>query len=267
LDAGPILVKLGGSVITRKREIERLRPKVLKRLGLELGRPTVPGLLVLHGAGSFGHPGARRFHLAEPPASDRSPAERLRGGAIVAREVRRLHNEVLRALLEAGVPAYSLPADARNRAGGLGELDEAPFRAALAEGRVPVAFGDVVPDDVWGVSILSADTLALELGRRLKARRVVFVSDVPGVLPLDGAAGRPRPVPRLDDALIERLAPRPGVADVTGGIRRKAEVMRDLARAGVPAGLVGGLRPGAVAEALRTETPTEGTWAVPSGTD
>ncbi len=267
MEAGPLVVKLGGSVITRKREVERLRPKVLKRLGQELARPPVPGLLVLHGAGSFGHPGARRFGLAAPPASDRPPAERLRGGAIVAREVRRLHNEVLRALIDAGAPAFSLPAPARNRSGRLERLDEAPFRSALSEGRVPVAFGDVVPDEAWGLSILSADTLALELGQRLNARRVLFVSDVPGLLPPTGPGGRPRPVPRLDDALVAGLAPRPGVADVTGGIRRKAEVMRELARSGVPAGLVTGLRPGAVAGALRSERPSEGTWALPPGTD
>ena len=38
---GPFVVKLGGSVITRKREVERVRPKILRRLAEEVG--SVPG--------------------------------------------------------------------------------------------------------------------------------------------------------------------------------------------------------------------------------
>ncbi len=262
---GPLLVKLGGSVITRKREPSRRRPKVLERLTAELARPPVSGLIVLHGAGSFGHPGAHRFGLARAPARP-APAERRRGGALVAREVRRLHLEVLRGLHDAGAPALSLPPFglARNRAGELAELDHRPFADALAAGLLPVSFGDVVADEAWGLSILSADTLALELGRRLGARRVVFASDVPGILAERGAPGPPRPVPRLLPELVRSLSPDPGAPDVTGGIRRKAEAMLALSAAGIPAGLVSGLRPGALATAIRAADPTEGTWAMPA---
>jgi len=264
-DLRPTIVKLGGSIITRKRETERTRPKVLERLGRELGGLSLPGgLLVLHGAGSFGHPGAQRFGLARPPAPDARPELRRRGGAIVGREVRRLHNDVLRALIDGGAPAFSTPPNvlARNREGRLASLEDRPIRRALEEGRVPVAFGDVVPDDAWGVSILSADTLALELGRRWSARRVVFVSDVPGILP-PGASGRQHPIPRWNREEQARLDPLPGAPDVTGGIRAKGQAMLDLAAAGVPAGIVSGLRPGATAGALRSEDYVGGTWALP----
>jgi isopentenyl phosphate kinase len=259
-----IVVKLGGSVITRKRESERSRPKVIERLGRELADPPISGLIVLHGAGSFGHPGARRFGLAKPPKPGDRPEIRLRGGAIVAREVRRLHGEILRALIEGGAPAYSLPANtlARNRAGKLATFDPEPFRRALASGWVPVSFGDVVADEEWGVSILSADTVALELGRQLAPRRVVFVSDVSGVLQVS-AGNRREPIPRLTPEFVEGLEARPGAPDVTGGIRAKATVMLELARAGTPAGLVTGLRSGAAGEALRSPAYPHGTWALP----
>lgn len=260
----PTVVKLGGSVITRKREVERMRPKVLERLGRELAAPPLPGLIVLHGAGSFGHPGAHRFGLAAPPEAGGRADARLRGGALVAREVRRLHLAVLRSLQDAGAPAYSVPAAsiARNHAGRLASFDEGPFRRALADGWLPVSFGDVVPDDAWGVSILSADTIALELGRRLGPRRVVFVSDVPGIY-APGNARPPVVVPRWSAELSEGLAPPPRGKDVTGGIRRKAEVMLALAQVGVPAGLVSGLSDGGVATAVRSEGYPYGTWALP----
>jgi isopentenyl phosphate kinase len=183
---------------------------------------------------------------------------------VVAREVRRLHGEVLRSLLDGGAPAYSVPAFglSRNREGVLSELDERPFRDALSNGMVPVSFGDVVRDESWGVSILSADVLALELGRRLHAERVVFVSDVPGILPTPPER-RPIPIPRLVPEVLGQLVRPPGAPDVTGGIRRKAEVMLELAKAGIPAGLVSGLSNRAAAAALRGAVGSGGTWAMP----
>jgi isopentenyl phosphate kinase len=257
-----VVVKLGGSVITRKREVERLRPKVLDRLARELAAPTdAPRLIVLHGAGSFGHPGARRFGLARAPEEEGAEAHRARGAAIVASEVRRLHHLVLRALVAAGSSALSVPiaTHARNRAGVLAEFDESPFVRTLAHGWVPVSFGDVVPDDAWGSSILSADTIATVLAERLRPTRVVFVSDVPGIW--EGPAGRKRRVaPEVTDTLLAALRPASGAPDVTGGIRAKAEAMRAIARAGSDAGLISGLTDGALLRAIRGEA-VYGSWA------
>jgi len=256
-----VVVKLGGSVITRKKEVERLRPKVLERLAHELARPSAARLVVLHGAGSFGHPGAHRFGLARSPAAGDSADRRARGAAIVASEVRRLHVLVLRALVHAGLTAVSVPAatHARNRAGQLASFDEVPFSDALTRGLVPVSFGDVVPDDDWGSSILSADTIATVLAARLHPQRVVFVSDVVGIL--EGPLGRKRSVvAEVTEATIAALRPTAGAGDVTGGIRGKAEAMRAIARAGTDAGLISGLTDGALERAIRGEA-VYGSWA------
>jgi isopentenyl phosphate kinase len=240
----PVIVKLGGSVVTRKRGEPRLRPKILRRLAEELAEPGNPPTVVLHGAGSFGHPGALRWKLAEPPGSEPgAPARRVRGAAIVSARVRRLHGAVLRALLDAGANPWSVPpaSVAWNRAGSLTELDAGPFRTALDRGAVPVAFGDVVPDRAWGFSILSADTLAVELARRLAARRVLFVSDVDGILEsATEADGRraTRVVPRVTSDTVADLGRRAGAADATGGIRAKARGMIAIGETGVDAGLI-----------------------------
>jgi isopentenyl phosphate kinase len=256
-----VVVKLGGAVITRKREVERPRPKVIDRLARDVAGVTDRRVIVLHGAGSFGHPGAKRFGLARPPLASESMGERARGAAIVAAEVRRLHLLVLRALVRAGAAPASVPiaTHARNRAGSLVALDTTPFVEALGRGGLPVSFGDVVPDELWGASILSADTVAVELARVLRPERVVFVSDVPGIL--EGPPrGRPSVVTELTPATVEGLRTPPGVADVTGGIRGKAEAMLAIARAGADAGLISGLTDGALARALRGEMGY-GSWA------
>jgi isopentenyl phosphate kinase len=260
---GLSVVKLGGSVLTWKRERESLRPKVLACLARELA--TAPGpVVVLHGAGSFGHPNARRFRLAEPPEAGERATERVRGAAIVAREVRRLHGAVLHALVRAGVSAWSVPAGtvARNREGGLAHLDAGPFADALSAGLTPVSFGDVVRDDAWGFSILSADTIARALARDLRAERVLFVSDVAGVYE-PGAKGRRVAVPSVTRDLVDRLGPRAGVADVTGGIRAKAEAMLAIADGGADAGLISGLSDGSLSRALKGER-VYGSWVAGS---
>ena len=260
----PVVVKLGGSILTRKREAERIRPKVLARLAREVAAaPSLPRV-VLHGAGSFGHPGALRFGLATAPGASASAGERRRGAAIVAAEVRRLHVAVLRALVDAGDAPVSVPVatHARNREGRLSWFEERPFREALQVGAMPVSFGDVVPDEAWGYSILSADTIALELARRLPALRVLFVSDVEGVL-ARSPDGRARAVEEVTEATLGSLRAADGAPDVTGGIRAKVETMLRIAESGVDAGLISGLRDGALSRALRGEA-VYGSWCRPA---
>lgn len=261
---GPTIVKLGGSVLTRKREAGRLRPKILQRLAMELAAPGSRPCVVLHGAGSFGHPGAHRWNLSNPPLVEADPTHRRRGAAIVAFEVRRLHAAVLSALVDAGLSPFSLPASvlASNRAGRLDRFDVEPFRQVLSQGGLPVSFGDVVADAEWGYSILSADSIALELVRRLPSRRLVFVSDVEGVLAPGPAEGPRRPIPRLTPEVLDSLHAPGGAIDVTGGIRTKVEAMLAAADAGADAGLISGLRHGALSRVLRGET-VYGSWCGP----
>lgn len=259
--SAPVVVKLGGSLITRKREIEKPRPKVIARLAAELATVREVPTVLLHGAGSFGHPGAQRFGLARPPGPGTSSGERARGAAIVSAEVRRLHLTLLRELVRAGLAPFSVPMSthARNRAGTLAAIDATPIEEALERGTLPVSFGDVVPDDDWGYSILSADTIAEALVPLLRPRRVVFATDVAGILEED--RGRRRAVlAELTDDVVARLPTAGRGTDVTGGIRGKAATMRRIARAGVDAVLISGLTDGAVARAIRGEA-VYGSWA------
>ncbi len=257
----PVVVKLGGSLITRKREVEKLRPKILARLAEEIAGCRGVPVVLLHGAGSFGHPSARRFRLAEAPSAGVNPAERSRGASIVAAEVRRLHLAVLRELVRAGASPWSIPPPgvAHNREGQLAGLEVGPFVDALAQGMLPVSFGDVVPDERWGFSILSADTIAAALVPRLRPSRVVFATDVPGVLETARPGRRPV-VPEVTSALLGRLAPDPSAPDVTGGIRAKVAAMRAIALAGADAALISGLPDGNVSRAIRGEA-VYGSWA------
>lgn len=256
----PVVVKLGGSILTRKQQAERLRPKLLTRLAKEVASSRPQPLVLLHGAGSFGHPAARRWGLAQAPASGNSRRERARGAAIVQSEVRRLHAKLLAALLEAGADPISIPVSthAENRAGALVRFDDEPFRRSLSLGGMPVSFGDVVPDSEWGYSILSADTIAVALTRSIGAERVIFVSDVPGVF-LDPR--RRGPIhPQITPEVVRELSVGGPSTDVTGGILGKARSMLEVAALGVDAALISGLSDGALSRAIRGEA-VYGSWA------
>ncbi|MFZ0699397.1 MAG: isopentenyl phosphate kinase [Thermoplasmata archaeon] len=260
-----VVVKLGGSVITRKREVEKLRAKVLARLARELASITDRRVIVLHGAGGFGHRTAARFGLNQPPASGASSRERARGASIVSAEVRRLHLAVLRALVDAGASPWSIPIAQHviQREGRVERIDLAAFAAALERGHMPVSFGDVVPDSAWGFSILSADTIALQLARTVHPDRVVFVSDVEGILgPLH--AGRRAVLPAITAKSIDSLAPPAGATDVTGGIRAKSRVALEIAEGGTDAGIISGLRDGALSGAIHGNV-FYGSWARTAG--
>ena len=260
-----VVVKLGGSILTRKREIEKLRPKVLARLAHEIASIRDRRLIVLHGAGGFGHRSAARFALGGPPAGDAGARERVRGAAIVSCEVRRLHLAVLRALVDAGASPWSIPIahHVTQREGRVERIDLAPFVSTLARGHLPVSFGDVVPDSAWGFSILSADTIALELARAVHPERVVFVSDVDGILgPMQ--SGRRSVIPRITRESVASLSPRSGAPDVTGGIRAKSDVALQIAETGADAGIISGLRDGALSGAIHGNV-VYGSWARSSG--
>ena len=63
-----LLVKLGGSVLTDKGRLRSPRRTAIRRLARELAAARAP-LLVVHGAGSYGHILARKHRLNEGGAT------------------------------------------------------------------------------------------------------------------------------------------------------------------------------------------------------
>ena len=257
------IVKLGGSVITKKGASEGVaEAEVLARLAREVmaaGGETI----VLHGAGSFGHPGALKYGLKAGLAAKGS----LQGAAEVRASVARLNGRVMEALRDAGAAPWPLPPSsiATMREGALKKIDWEIFDAALGRGLVPVSHGDVVLDDTLGVSVLSADDIAVALSRHLHPTLVVFAVDVDGVFDRDpGEDGA---------ALIQRLKASDKVAipegtgkaaDVTGAMAGKLKAAQAIAFGGARVRIVNGQVPGRVEDALSGKDVT-GTEVVPPG--
>ncbi len=187
MSASLIFVKLGGSLITDKRQ--RATPDVeaicqLAEALVETCR-VEPALRVLlgHGSGSFGHWEADRYGTRRGVET----GEQWEGFAQVSAAASRLNRIVVDAFLDAGVPVVSLQpsASALTNAGQLVHLAEEPIRRALDAHLVPLIFGDVAFDRVLGGTILSTEDLFVYLAERMQPERILLLGNAPGVLDSD----------------------------------------------------------------------------------
>lgn len=133
-------------------------------------------------------------------------------------------------------------------------IDFMPFDRSLQERAIPITCGGVVSDTTWGSSVLSADSIAYLFAKHNRVERVVFASDVDGILDKWPCGSV---VPRLD--WLPRAVHQTGRVDTTGGIRQKAKMMRAISKAGVDAGMVSGLQHGVLSSAISGSTE-KGTW-------
>ncbi len=259
------VVKLGGSAITRKDEDRaEVRRPLVERLAGEIAAAQETGvqLVLVHGAGPFGHVPVREHGLAEGFAR---PAQ-LVGVARTSHQILRLGMILTELLLGAGLHPLLLSPGAitRFRDGRLEALETASLRAFLGLDRrlLPVLGGCLVPDSARGVAVASGDVLAPALGRLLGADAVLLGSDVDGVYDADPKRfPEARPRPSISPAALEAAATQAEgtvSTDVTGGMGGK---LRALARqlGGVPACIFDLRKPGRLAALLRGERPG-GTW-------
>ncbi|MDD1660148.1 MAG: isopentenyl phosphate kinase family protein [Methanomicrobiales archaeon] len=221
-----VVVKLGGSVITEKSGPCRIDRRRLEEISRAIsGRNKVP-LILVHGAGSCGHPQAQRYRL-----QDGVDGANRKGIAITHAAVARLNRAVVQALRREGVEAEGIHplhlCVAEN--GRIASLPLEPLERLQGLGITPVLHGDVVTDRARGASIVSGDQLVTCLATGLRCSRVGVATDVKGVL----GPGR-KVVPRIDAASVRDLAiGGSGASDVTGGMRGKVEELLLLAEQGI----------------------------------
>jgi len=250
-----VFVKLGGSLITDKGVEATARPAVIRRLAEEVRRaldkqPSLR-LLIGHGSGSFGHVVAQRYQV-------QTGCTNWYGYALTSAAATRLNRIVTDAFLDAGVPVVAIQpsASARCRAGELIALTVHPIQEVLERGLVPLVYGDVALDELWGSTIISTEAIFVYLARVLRPQRIVLMGEVEGVYTAD-----PRQDPQAQLIAVinasrmeetEKVLGESHAVDVTGGMRSKVQLMVDLVRdmPGLSVRLLSGLQPGLLERAL-----------------
>jgi isopentenyl phosphate kinase len=288
-----MIIKFGGSVITHKAKKGTFNSEITRKLIIELrdyydelinekkiegkkkgsklkrtmksnskkvGGDIDYNLMLVHGAGSFGHIQAKKYHLDNGYKNK----EQLMGLSEVHNDVRDLNLRFMNELLSFGFPGISIPPMVilRNQAKNISYMDSDIFKRVLDIHSIPVTFGDVVPDDSLGFSICSGDSIIQKLAEFYQPSKVIFITDVDGL-----ATNNPNidPNAQLIDELTqdsfsnafttENINP-----DVTGGIHSKSKIALALAGSGVETYIINGTIQGRFGAALRGE-PVTGTVA------
>ena len=254
-----IIMKLGGSLVTHKN---RWTPTVnednLKRFAREIGeayhkRKNEISLVLLHGAGSYGHVLATLYKSIENEKSER----KLMGLA----ELQRLQNE-LNALFCSFMQNYNIPAFPVQASASavlenekLLHMDVRAIKCMLSLGLVPVLYGVPAYDKAKGGGVLSGDEIIKYLAKNLGAKRIIHVTDVDGVYDRDpkkfGDAKLIKEITRENFAEIEKNLSGSSHFDVSGGMWRKVRELMEIE--GITGEIINGNKPGYVFRALMGE--------------
>lgn len=205
-----VLIKLGGSVITDKSGDCTVNTENLEHISRVISNHPGIQFIIVHGAGSCGHPEAKRHHLDKGlDANNKS------GIFITHRAVLKLNTAVVNALRANGVEAVGIhPLDACTAKNGrLESFSHQPVNMLVHHGIVPVLHGDVVMDSVRGACIVSGDQLVRAIPARIHVDRIGLATDVAGVL-RNGDV-----VPLIDRNTVADIEiGESGNTDVTGGM-------------------------------------------------
>jgi isopentenyl phosphate kinase len=214
------VLKLGGSLITDKE-----RPETLDDAALSAAADAIAeawsDLVLVHGAGSFGHHYADEHGVGvETGTRDAGAVAEIHGAMTTLNRfvLSRLHDRDVPAL-----PVHPLSAAARDADGAL-TLPFDQIETMVGEDFVPVLHGDVVAHAGRGATILSGDEVVARAATALDADRVGLCSTVDGVYDADGAV-----VDRID--AVEDVADALGgsdATDVTGGMGGKVRTLLDI---------------------------------------
>lgn len=233
------IIKIGGSVITDKSKRYFFKQKVMKNLACEINKANKQVILV-HGAGSFGHILAKEYSLNEGFQND----NQIQGFAYTHAMVQQLNSLVLKELHVAGIPAISIPPHAILQLDNHNPLsvDFKIFKKYLNQGFTPLTFGDVVLDKKLGFSICSGDLILQMMANYFKPEKVIFVIDEDGLYTSN---------PKIDKnaKLIEKLNVKElnilttkldSHDDVTKGMEGKIETIKNISMLGIDTVLLNG---------------------------
>jgi isopentenyl phosphate kinase len=250
-----LVLKLGGSVVTEKAKPLTPNLPAIERLADEISQAQPSKLILVHGGGSFGHPIAKKYGIADG-FKDRS---QLTGFSETHEAMVSLNTIILKSLLRKGVPAFGMAPSSFlvTKSGRIHFCIEEPLKQAVKIGLVPVLYGDAVLDIEMGFTILSGDQLAPFLAERMKAQRLIMGVDVDGIFSDDPKKNSSaRLIQHLTLAELKNPTNRisgTGVTDVTGGMLGKVSELTLPVTKGIETMIVNASKSGVIYKVLKGE--------------
>jgi len=254
----PVILKIGGSVITDKNGDLAAKTEVINRLAEEVAKANIKNLIVVHGGGSFGHPTAQKHGIKEGFKHD---GQKL-GFAETHHVMTVLNGLVMDAFVWHEIPAVSVTPSSCviTENGRIKQFEDAALRMLLKMGFTPVLYGDVTLDEKLGFTVLSGDQLVAHLAMKFNACKIVMAVDTDGLYDVDPKTGKNAKLyQHFSLAQLQTLKLGTSLAkDVTGGMSGKISELLPAVEKGIPVSIVNGAKTNRVYRALAGEK-VEGT--------
>jgi isopentenyl phosphate kinase len=251
----PIVLKIGGSVITDKNAELAARTQEMNRLVEEIQRANIQNLIIVHGGGSFGHPVAQQYAIKE---GFKEESQKI-GFAETHHVMTVLNGLFMDALIWRGVAAVGITPSSCiiTKKGRIQCFEETPLKTLAKMGFLPVMYGDAVFDTELGFTILSGDQLVSYVAARFNAERIIIGVDVDGLYDGDPKVEKTAKMfTHLTLAELRKLQNKlgkPMACDVTGGMFGKIAELMPAIEQGISVTIVNATKSNYIYKALKGE--------------
>ncbi|MFW9946576.1 MAG: type 2 isopentenyl-diphosphate Delta-isomerase [Candidatus Odinarchaeota archaeon] len=249
------LLKLGGSLITDKSKPLSLREDVINRT-IEQIIESNKSIVLIHGGGSFGHPIAKKYQLSK--GLNTSIKNQVFGLSKTHEMMNQLNTIIINKFLKKDYPVLSISPSTiftkRSQQFVLSSID--PIENSLKLGILPILYGDIILEKDGSFSIISGDDIILELCKTLKnfeVAKVIFAIEKDGIYVKDGINIELASEINFDDLKSIKLAELEHKIDVTGGIGRKFEIIKQIAELNIPVQVINGLKKDYILKSLKNQ--------------
>src|SRR3989344_775414 len=222
-----IVLKLGGSIITKKTSSKlEIKKRVVRQIAKELKlfthRFPESKIILLHGAGSFGHPLVYKYKLLKKPLTGRQ----LFGFSKTVCSMRHMANLLTEIFLSNKLPILPIQTSAAD----LPNVQK--IKQILYAGFIPLLGGDMSLTKKKQAVVISADKLAVILAKAFHTPRIFFLTDVDGVFekfpPSGGSQALSILYRKKLKNLLKKIRLRKNRYDVTGGMGGKLQTLLEL---------------------------------------
>ncbi|EGC35304.1 hypothetical protein DICPUDRAFT_152394 [Dictyostelium purpureum] len=191
-----VVIKFGGAYITKKSQLRTINKENLDNLiyiVTNLSKIHKKKVILIHGAGSFGHSEAKQYnvHLGDPTPLQSINSEAISSlteGMLKTRESVTFLLEIVKSeLVKHGLNVFTMSPFSSWKTKNNGKtvvthnIDNIKFLLDNFPTAIPILHGDVCLDEDSKCSILSGDVIIKEICFNLKVQKCIFVTDVYGV--------------------------------------------------------------------------------------
>lgn len=245
------IVKVGGALITYKDDYCKPNIPVIEEFSRAFSscwRELQGRLILILGGGSYGNAVPHRYNLVDSSRDWQAPDL-----SMMTVKTLELMSLVTGAFRDQGIPAYPFQTSSylMTRRGEPQDFWIDPIKHSLSMGLLPVLSGDMVFDSDKGFVIFSSDRIPELFIGRLPIKRVVMLTNVPGVVNYSSSESEViRRVGEKEHELVLRNAGASRQRDVSGGMKNKVKALLRMSEMGVESVICDGRDPSILRNAL-----------------